>query len=37
MEDGAVPPVMPGPIQTTATNAQISAFNCPSDLYAGDQ
>ena len=36
MEDGAVPPAMPGPIQTTATNAQISVFNCPSDLYAGD-
>jgi prepilin-type N-terminal cleavage/methylation domain-containing protein/prepilin-type processing-associated H-X9-DG protein len=36
MEDGAVPPVMPGPIQTTAFNAQIAAFVCPSDLYAGD-
>ncbi len=35
MEDGSTT-TLPYPIQSTASNAQISAFICPSDLYAGD-
>ena len=35
MEDGSTT-TLPYVIQSTASNAQISAFVCPSDLYAGD-
>ena len=35
MEDGSTT-TLPYPIQSTASNAQINIFICPSDLYAGD-